>query len=179
MKQVIPNHPNYEIISELGSGGFGSVYKVKNTKDNNVYAIKAIKINEDNKEEIEKEINNLKSFNSDYIVKYFESFNNNNYFYIVMEYCDDSDLSVFIAEHKKNNHLIDEQKIFDITYSICLGLKEIHNKNIIHRDLRPKNIFMNKNNKIKIGDFGISKKLINQEYTNTKKGDIFYMAPKC
>ena len=95
-----------------------------------------------------------------------------------MEYCDDSDLSKLIKEHRENNELIEETKIFTIINSICLGLKEIHAKNIIHRDFRPKNIFLNKNNKTKIGDFGISKQLVNQKYTTTKKGDLHYMAPE-
>ena len=55
--------------------------------------------------------------------------------------------------------LIEEKLIYNIIKQICLGIKEIHNKKIIHRDLKPENIFMNKNNEIKIGDFGISKEL--------------------
>ena len=176
--QEIPNHPNFFIESELGSGGYGSVYKVKDKNNGSVYAIKTINIKQNNKQDIEKEINILKIFNSEYIVKYFDSFSDDNYCYIVMEYCDDSDLSKLIKEHKEKNELIEETTIFNIINSIYLGLKEIHAKNIIHRDFRPKNIFLNKNNKIKIGDFGISKKLVNQKYTTTKKGDYHYMAPE-
>ena len=176
--QEIPNHLNFVIESELGSGGYGSVYKVKDKNNGSVYAIKTINIKQNNKQDIEKEINILKIFNSEYIVKYFDSFSDDNYCYIVMEYCDDSDLSKLIKEHKEKNELIEETTIFNIINSICLGLKEIHAKNIIHRDFRPKNIFLNKNNKIKIGDFGISKKLVNQKYTTTKKGDYHYMAPE-
>ena len=72
-----------------------------------------------------------------------------------MEYCDDQNLNVFINKHKEKNELIEEKIIYNIIKQICLGLKEIHSKNIIHRDLKPENIFMNKNNEIKIGDFGI------------------------
>ncbi len=175
--QEIPNHSNYVIESELGSGGYGSVYKVKDKNNNCFYAIKTIDIKKNNKQDIEREINILKTFNSEYIVKYFDSFSDQNYCYIVMEYCDDSDLSKLIKEHRENNELIEETKILTIINSICLGLKEIHAKNIIHRDFRPKNIFLNKNNKTKIGDFGISKQLVNQKYTTTKKGDLHYMAP--
>ena len=170
--ETIPNHPNFIINSELGSGGFGSVYKVLDTNDNNIYAIKRIKISNNNIKDIENEINILKNLDSEYIVKYYDSFQVGNNFYIVMEYCDSSDLYNFIKEHRENNKLIDIKIIFEIINNICQGLKVIHNKNIIHRDLRPKNIFMNKNNKIKIGDFGISKELINQKYATTKKGDM-------
>ena len=59
---------------------------------------------------------------------------------------------------------------------VCIGIKEIHKNNIIHRDLTPDNIFINKNNKIKIGDFGISK--INIDYAKTQIGKIQYLAPE-
>ena len=61
---------------------------------------------------------------------------------------------------KKKIKKIDEKIIINIIKQICLGIREIHNKNIIHRDLKPENILLDKNNKIKIGDFGISKQLI-------------------
>ena len=56
--------------------------------------------------------------------------------------------------------MIEEDILYNIIKQICIGIKEIHNKNIIHRDLKPENIFINENNVIKIGDFGISKLLI-------------------
>ena len=55
-------------------------------------------------------------------------------------------------------------------------MKEIHDKNLIHRDLKPSNIFISKDNKMKIGDFGISKQLIGTKHANTKTGTSNYMA---
>ena len=69
-------------------------------------------------------------------------------------------------------------KIKDIIIQICSGLKEIHKNNLIHRDLTPDNIFIDKNNKIKIGDFGISKILENNGYANTIIGKYHYFAPE-
>ena len=80
----------------------------------------------------------------------------------------------------KKNKYIEENLIYSIITDICLGLKDIHNKDIIHRDLKPENIFIDGNNNIKIGDFGISKQLINASkyaYT-TGIGTINYMAPE-
>ena len=176
--ETIPNNPNLIIDSEIESGGFGSLYKVRDTNDNNIYTLKRIKIINNNIMDNQNEINIIKNLDSEYIVKYYDSFQDGNNFYIVMEYCDNSDFYNFIKEHKENNKLIDEKIIFEIINNICHGLKEIHYKKIIHRDIRPKNIFMNKNNKIKIGDFGTSKELINREYATTKKGDMAYIAPE-
>ena len=162
--ETFPNHPNYIIKREIGKGAFGSVFEVIDTSDNNkIYAIKKMEIrNEDKIKEMENEVEVLSNFNSEYIVKYFDSFYDNNFFYIVMEYCGNSNLAKFIDEHKKKNDLIDENIIFSILKNICLGLKEIHSNDIIHRDLNPSNIFFWGKFKIKIGDFGISKKLNRQ-----------------
>jgi NIMA (never in mitosis gene a)-related kinase len=96
-----------------------------------------------------------------------------------MEYCENSNLEVFIKQHKKENKLIDNNVLYYIILDICSGLKEIHNKKIIHRDLKPNNIFISKDYKIKIGDFGISKILKDSDYTNTNYiGTLGYMAPE-
>ena len=95
-----------------------------------------------------------------------------------MEYCENSDLREFINKKKKENQLIDQIVILFIALNICIGLKEIHKNKIIHRDLKPENLFIRKDYKIKIGDFGISKKLdINEYVYNTQRGTYGYMAP--
>ena len=71
--------------------------------------------------------------------------------------------------------------IIDIIRQLCLGIKQIHDKNIIHRDLKPENILINKSNKLKIGDFGLSKKFNSYKtYTLTPKeaGTTQYTAPE-
>ena len=73
-----------------------------------------------------------------------------------MEYGGNSDLKKFIGKYQNENLLIDEKVIKDIIIQICHGLKDIHNAKIIHRDLSPDNIFINENNKIKIGNFGVA-----------------------
>ncbi len=72
-----------------------------------------------------------------------------------MEYCDGHDLRTFINKYKEKKEYIEENIIYDIIKQICFALKEIHDKNITHTNLKPENIFMNKNNRIKIGDFGV------------------------
>ena len=129
--------------------------------------------------DIENEAKILKSINSDFVVKYYESFIEQNYFNIVMEYCENSDLGNFIKAHKSMNKLIDERVIFYISLDICSGIQEIHSKNLIHRDLKPDNLFISKDFKIKIGDFGISKQLTNTfNYAKTTIGTFTYIAPE-
>jgi len=181
---IIIRDIEYEIIKELGKGGFGRVILVKSKSDNKYYAIKEIIIKpemQDKIENIKKEADILSKFNCNNIVKYYDSYLDKDKFYILMEYCAGKNLKIFIKEHNKNNELIEENIIYNIIKQICIGIKEIHNKNIIHRDLKPENIFMNEKNEIKIGDFGISKQYNpNKEYTNTiyKIGSIDYMSPE-
>ena len=173
---------NYKIIKELGKGGFGEVILIQ--AENEYYALKKINIKDLSKEEIEtnkNEIKLLSSFDNDYIVKFYESYEEKDYLNIIMEYGGDSDLKKFIKKFKDKHQLIDEPIIKKIILQICNGLKEIHKANIIHRDLKPGNILINDNNDIKIVDFGKSKKVAknkNSTYTINGKATFEYMAPE-
>ena len=147
------NYEEYEEPKFIDSGNH-SVFKIKNKKDNKVYAIKKIEKRKTKIEAIKNEANILSKFNNDNIVKYYGLFSDKDNYIIKMEYCE-SNLAKFIENRK--NKLINEDILYKIINNICLGLKEIHSKKIIHRDLKPNNIFMNKDYDIKIGDFGISK----------------------
>ena len=178
------NKIEYYIIKELGKGGFGRVIQVFSNKDNKYYAIKQIPIKEETKEQIQSfknEINILSQFNCNNIVKYYNSYKDNKYFYIIMEYCDRENLGSFIDKHRNNNTLINENIIKNIIKQICLGINEIHKEDIVHRDLKPENIFINGDMDLKIGDFGISKKLSffqKQAKTVNKAGSDYYTAPE-
>ena len=169
---------NYEIIKILGSGGFGTVSQVKDKNDKKIYAIKQIKINNENKIKMEKEIEILSKFKSKYIVQFIKSFYDKENFYIVMEYGGNKNLSNFLNEFKENNKLLDKNILCEIISNICLGLKEIHDKNIIHRDFNPNNIFIDDKYNIKIGDFDVSKILVNKGFTTTDTGTFKYKAPE-
>ena len=167
---------NYEIIEELNE--VISIIKKKN--NNNKYILKKIYIN--NKEEmdnVENEAKILKSLDHKNIVKYLESFKEKRFFYIIMEYCENSDLKKYIEKYKNKNQFIDQNLICSIVLDICSGIKEIHENDIIHRDLKPENIFISHDNTFKIGDFGISKKLNRTKHAKTKGiGTSYYMVPE-
>ena len=181
-KSIIINNTQYQIIKELGKGGFGKVYQVLNKSDNKYYAIKQISIKEETKDKIESfqnEINILSKINCNNIVKYYGSSIDNNNIYVLMEYCDGETLKSFIDKHSKNNLFIKEKILKSIIQQICMGIKEIHNLKLENLDLKPENIFMNDNMDIKLGNFGLSKQ-INFDKTNTKNksGDNYYIAPE-
>ena len=177
-----PNNQKYTIMEILGQGAFGCAYKVLNKDDLNFYVIKKIKLKEGNKEELEKiknEAKILSKLDNSHIVRYYESFEDNFSFNIVMEYCEGLDLRKYINDHKNKLEYIDKNIIYHILSDICSGLKEIHDKNLIHRDLKPENLFLTRDFKIKIGDFGISRQLDSEnKYAQTQVGTILYMAPE-
>ena len=148
--------------------------------------MKVIPIKGEAKETIqtfEKEAEILSKFNCRNIVKYYDSYKDNNNIYILMKYCDGDNLRNFIDKNMKRNTLIEEDILKDIIKQLCIGIKEIHNKEIIHRDLKQKNIFINDKMHIKIGDFGISKQKQFDSYkshtiTKNKAGTDYYIAPE-
>ena len=180
------NSIKYKILKELTKDKKDGmkIYQVLNKKDDKNYVIKEISIKNEKNEIIniiEKEAEILSKFNHDNIVKYYGSSKTKEYFYILMEYCDSNDLRYFIKEQKDKSQLIEENNLYNIIMQICLGIKEIHDKNIIHRDLKPENIFLNKKYEVKIGDFGISKEFFSyKQYTVTqnKQGTLHYAPPE-
>ena len=179
--KITINSKEYKIGKELGKGGNGQVFQAFNEEENKYYAIKKILIkdlNEEDKITIKTEIKILSNFadTNNHIVKYYGSSLDNEALYILMEFCEGINLKKYIAESKT---LIDENIVYNIVLEICLGIKEMHNNKILHRNLKPENIFIDKNNNIKIGNLGISRQLINtKKYASKNKGAINYMAPE-
>ena len=172
---------DYIIKERLGVGAFGLIYKVQKKSNNKILVLKQIPLIDLTQKEIknaklESEI--LSSVNSPYIVKYYESFEENNYLNIVMEYCDGGDLSEFISKNKSNHILLNEDLIWNIFIKILIGLAELHKNKILHRDLKTMNIFLTKNLDIKLGDFGVAKILNQSDFANTIIGTPYYLSPE-
>ena len=101
---IIIRNTKYEEIKQLGKGGYGRVIQVKSKSDNKIYAIKEIIIKDEMEisvENIKNEANILSKFNCNNIVKYYDSYLDNNKFYILMEYCDGQNLRDFININNK------------------------------------------------------------------------------
>ena len=172
---------DYIIVSKLGTGSYGVVYKVKKKNENIVYVLKQIPLeNLTSKQlyEVKQEAKILSSINSIYVVKYYDSFEENNRLNIVMEYCDGGDLAEFINNNKKTNRLLKEDLVWKLFIKITIGLAQIHNLKILHRDIKPLNIFLTKNLDVKIGDLGVAKILTHTKHAKTFIGTPYYLSPE-
>ena len=169
-------------VKKLGEGAFGEVFLIKRGK--NEIALKKLsitynKLTTEKINEIQERIGYFSKINNEYVIKYYDSYIEDDYFNIIMEYGGDLNLKQFIQNYKNKSQYIEENIIQDIIIQLCLGLKEIHKNKLIHRDLTPDNIFINRSYQIKIGDFGVSKILnTNNKYANTKVGKHHYFAPE-
>ena len=171
----------YIIKETLGKGTYGIVYKVQKMNTNEIYVIKQIPLrglSQKEIDEVKQEAKILSSINSDFVVKYYDSFEENEIIYIVMEYCDEGDLNDFIIKKKANNILIEEYLIWNLFIKITIGLAQLHQMKILHRDLKTLNIFLKNGFQIKIGDLGVAKILLKNSFAKTLIGTPFYLSPE-
>lgn len=98
---------------------------------------------------------------------------------IVMDYADGGDLALSIKEKKNNKGYFEEKEILDWFTQLCLALKHVHDRKIIHRDIKSQNVFLMKDKSIKMGDFGIARVLAStKEKAKTVIGTPYYLSPE-
>ncbi|XP_073651222.1 serine/threonine-protein kinase Nek5 isoform X9 [Tursiops truncatus] len=171
----------YDVIKAIGEGAFGKAYLAKGKSDSKHCVIKEINFEKmpiQEKEASEKEVILLAKMKHPNIVTFFSSFQENNRLFIVMEYCDGGDLMKRIK--KQRGVLLSEDQILSWFVQISLGLKHIHDRKILHRDIKTQNIFLSKNGMVaKLGDFGIARVLNNtMELARTCVGTPYYLSPE-
>ncbi|XP_063475289.1 serine/threonine-protein kinase Nek5 isoform X11 [Symphalangus syndactylus] len=171
----------YDVIKAIGQGAFGKAYLAKGKSDSKHCVIKEINFEKmpiQEKEASKKEVILLEKMKHPNIVAFFNSFQENGRLFIVMEYCDGGDLMKRI--NRQRGVLFSEDQILGWFVQISLGLKHIHDRKILHRDIKAQNIFLSKNGMVaKLGDFGIARVLNNSmELARTCIGTPYYLSPE-
>ena len=151
--------------------------------DNNEYNLKIIKTDGLKTKNFENEIKILKKCFHPNIIELKGVFisSKKKLLYIITESPEEGDLQMKIEEAKKNGNHFDENQILDWFMQTCIALDYIHKNKIIHRNIKPSNIFLMKKGYIKLGDFGLSKMLnnsYNKTHTFIDKNQYSYLAPE-
>ena len=172
----------FEIIQKLGDGAFSVVYKVRRKIDNNIYALKKVKLQklkEKEKQNALNEVRILASIKNPFVIGYKEAFieESDKSLCIVMEYANNGDLYQNICKFRKMNYLMEESDVWRILIQMVKGLKSLHDLKILHRDLKSANIFLFNDGTAKIGDCNVSK-VINKGLGYTQTGTPYYASPE-
>ncbi|XP_032298272.1 serine/threonine-protein kinase Nek11 isoform X2 [Coturnix japonica] len=174
----------YTIQRKLGNGSFGSVYLVSDKKAKQGDELKVLKkisigdLRPNETVEANLEAQLLSKLDHPAIVKFYASFVERDSFCIITEYCEGGDLDYKIQEYKESGKVFTQRQIIEWFIQLLLGVNYMHERRILHRDLKTKNIFL-KNNLLKIGDFGVSCLLMGScDLATTFTGTPYYMSPE-
>ncbi|EGR27554.1 protein kinase domain protein [Ichthyophthirius multifiliis] len=170
---------SYQILQKLGKGGFAKVFLSKELQSEQQYAMKIIDkstLKKDSfKQKLKQEISFQKQLIHENIVKYFSSFEDDNFVYIVLEYCSNETFKELLDRRKRLTEIEVQSHLLPIIQSI----KFSHSKGIIHRDLKIANIFLNYKMIVKLADFGLSAQIQSEMHKRkTVCGTPNYIAPE-
>ena len=172
----------YEIIKELGSGAFARCLQVKNKTTGNLYACKEIqKSKMSDLEGFKHEINILIKLDHPNIIKLYEIYETQEYFYLIMELCSGGELFDRIISNIESGKPFTEEQAAEIFHQMMSAINYCHKNNIVHRDLKPENLLLlNQDPKspIKVIDFGMSKICDPNDIMFERVGSAYYIAPE-
>ncbi|KAJ9525273.1 hypothetical protein QJQ45_020808 [Haematococcus lacustris] len=164
----------------LGKGSFGSAVLVESKVDGKKYVIKEIDISrmpKAERESAEQEAKLLMALNHPNIVRCTECFTHQSKLCIVMDWCSEGDL--YSICQKRRGAPLPEDTLQDWLVQISLGLKHVHDRKILHRDIKSQNIFCSAGGLLKLGDFGVSKVLSSTwQLAATAVGTPYYLSPE-
>lgn len=168
----------YEIIDKVGSGGMADVYKAKCHRLNRFVAIKILKqeYSSDAKfvAKFRGEAQSVAGLSHPNIVNVYDVGEDDGLYYIVMELVEGITLKKFIEKKGK----LDVDEAIGIAVQIAQGMEAAHDNHIIHRDIKPQNIIISKEGKVKVTDFGIAKAATSNTITSNAMGSVHYISPE-
>lgn len=162
----------YDIVKVLGSGSFGKVYRAIDRATDLDFVVKEV-----NLKQAEDEVEILRKLDHPNIVKFFNEELRGDSLLIFQEFCSKGDLVKFI---KMRSEAFTENELWSLFRTLTDALAYIHSKGIVHLDIKCENIFVDSQNNLKIGDFGLSKRLpdIESDFSNNMQGSPHYQAPE-
>ncbi len=168
----------YEVLEKIGTGGMSDVYKAKDQKLNRFVAVKVLK------QEFSENRNFVSKFRVEAqaaaglmhpnIVNVYDVGEENGIHYIVMELVEGITLKKYIEKKVR----LTTKEAISIAIQVAMGIEAAHNNHIIHRDIKPQNIIISKEGKVKVTDFGIAKAASSNTITSNVMGSVHYTSPE-
>ena len=176
----------YEVLEKLGSGSFGTIRRIVRKSDRKVLVWKEIRygrMSEKEKSMLVSEVNILRELKHPNIVRYKDRIidRETSTIYIIMEFCENGDLSSVIRKYKRSGKRMEESRIWALFFQLSCALHECHSRKlkILHRDIKPANVFIDRHQLFKLGDFGLARILSSDtQLAKTNVGTPYYMAPE-
>lgn len=168
----------YEILEKIGTGGMSDVYKAKDQKLNRNVAVKVLKQEfSDNANFVSKfrvEAQAAASLAHPNIVNVYDVGEEEGINYIVMELIEGITLKKYIEKKARLSY----KEAISIAIQVSMGIEAAHNNHIIHRDIKPQNIIISRDGKVKVTDFGIAKAATSNTITSNVMGSVHYTSPE-
>lgn len=168
----------YEMLEKIGSGGMADVYKSKDHKLNRLVAVKVLKhefsVDATFVKKFRVEAQSAAGLSHPNVVNVYDVGEENGIHYIVMELVQGITLKKYIEMKGK----LDIKEALNISVQIASGLQAAHDNRIIHRDIKPQNIIMSRDGKVKVTDFGIAKVADSTTVTTNAAGSVHYISPE-
>lgn len=168
----------YEIIEQIGTGGMSDVYKAKCHKLNRYVAIKVMKAEfSQDKNFVSKfiiEAQSAAGLTHPNVVSVYDVGDENGIYYIVMELVEGITLKKYI---EKKGRLSSKEAV-SIAIQVAQGMEAAHSHHIVHRDIKPQNIIISKEGKVKVTDFGIARAATSQTISSSAMGSVHYISPE-
>ncbi len=168
----------YEIMEKIGTGGMSDVYKAKDHKLNRAVAIKILKQefseNENFVSKFRVEAQAAAGLMHANIVNVYDVGEERDIYYIVMELVEGITLKKYIEKKAR----LSVKEAISIAIQVSLGIEAAHNNRIIHRDIKPQNIMISKEGRVKVTDFGIAKAATSNTITSNVMGSVHYTSPE-
>ena len=168
----------YEVLSKIGAGGMADVYKGKDTMLNRYVAIKVLK------KEYREDENFVRKFHSEAqaaagllnpnIVNVYDVGEDRGLYYMVMELVEGITLKEYIEKKGKLSH----KEVISIAIQMCNGIGAAHAAGIVHRDIKPQNVMISRDGKVKVTDFGIAKAVSSNTISSNAMGSVHYTSPE-